>query len=70
MAGVAGLEGNRRATQYGEIAVEVEVFGAGGVFFKQGIADLKPSEYSPNAMSSWVAMDAARRWISPPVSTI
>ena len=50
---MAGLECDYRTTQYGEIAVEVEVFGTGGVLFKQSISHPVVADFTASPVTAY-----------------
>lgn len=57
---MARLEGDEGATQYGQIAVEIEVFGAGGVLFKECVAHPVIADFATSPMASHQAAKTFR----------
>lgn len=49
---MAGFERDKRTTQDGKIAVEIEVFGARGVLFKQGVPNPMVADFATSPVTA------------------
>lgn len=58
---MAGLERDEGATQHGEIAVEVEIFGERGVLPKQGVAHPVVTNFAASPVAAHQSSEAGGR---------